>query len=102
MSRLHLIKTKGVDNVELPKHMQTKDCVTVGDRLMSIAGADSPRMGHRNKTARKTARALGSRLVQTKSWKDRKQGEAGGDWKRNIAKGQREQAKKFRKGDGFK
>lgn len=102
MSRLHLIKTHSLDEVELPKHMQTANCVTLGDRLISIAGADSPRKGHRNKTARKTAKALGMNLIPTKSWGNRQQGEAGGDWKRKAEKGVREQAKKFKKGDGFK
>lgn len=102
MSRLHLMKTKGLDNVELPRHMQTAGCVTMADRLASIAGQDSPRMGKRNKTARKTAKALGRNLIPTQSWGDRKQGEAGGDWKRKMDRGLKEQSKKFRKGDGFK
>jgi hypothetical protein len=36
MSRLHEMKTKGVDNVLLPKHMRTESIQTVGDRMAQI------------------------------------------------------------------
>jgi hypothetical protein len=36
MSRLHEIKTKGPDNVMLPKNMRTEETKTVGDRLRQM------------------------------------------------------------------
>lgn len=99
MSRLHTILKKGVDNVLLPKNMRTENCQTVGDRLVQLTGDHSPRMGNRDRTKLKTARACGSNATPTMSWGARKQGESGKAWQVNNRRALVAQAKKARMGD---
>lgn len=99
MSRLHLILKNGADKTPLPKHMQTAECQTVGDRLDQLTGDNSPRFGNRTKILLKTARACGSNATPVLSWGARKQGEAGKAQMFNRRRAQTSQAKKMKRGD---
>jgi len=94
-----MIKTVGVEKALLPKHMQTAECKTVGDRLDQLTGDNSPRMGNRSKTKLKTAKASGSSAKPVGSWGNRNQGEAGKAWAMKHRKGLTAQAKKAKRGD---
>src|SRR5512138_494350 len=99
MSRLHEVKVKGLDNVEVLPILQTVNVRTCGDRLLQLTGDWSPRKGTRKRTAMKTAKALGFNATPTGSWDSRKQGESGKAWKLKHEKSLRNQARAAKKGD---
>lgn len=75
MSRLHECITKGVDKVPSTKQW-AETFGTVGDRMQDLylKAIVSPRAGTRTKTKRKTARAMGTDFVDTRTWKVRNSG----------------------------
>jgi len=99
MSRLHEVKVRGMENVDLLPNQQTEYIRTYADKLEATAGDDSPRKGtRRGKTMAKTAKALGQRHFPLGPWALRSQGVTAG--KADAVKRQRtimNQAKNMRK-----